>query len=153
MTNEQPSKPLCTACNLEAASPQVLLYTPKCWVICLAAQGRTFMPYIYGVNVGYICFGFTSIYKQREKILCFFMVFMSVDDIVFSSSVCHLILPFLFVKFYDLTCYYVTLYFQATTKEGYLLKQTWSFQRWRRRYFRLKGHRLYYAKDAKVRSI
>lgn len=45
------------------------------------------------------------------------------------------------------------LYFQATTKEGYLLKQTWSFQRWRRRYFRLKGHRLYYAKDAKVRTI
>ncbi|KAG4078296.1 hypothetical protein HA402_013006, partial [Bradysia odoriphaga] len=37
----------------------------------------------------------------------------------------------------------------ATIKEGYLLKQTWSFQRWRRRYFRLKGHRLYYAKDAK----
>lgn len=31
------------------------------------------------------------------------------------------------------------------------MKQTWSFQRWRRRYFRLKGHKLYYAKDSKVR--
>ncbi|XP_032593340.1 diacylglycerol kinase eta isoform X1 [Drosophila grimshawi] len=34
-------------------------------------------------------------------------------------------------------------------KEGYLLKHTWSFQRWRRRYFRLKRNHLYYAKDAK----
>uniref|UniRef100_A0A1A9ZRS9 PH domain-containing protein n=1 Tax=Glossina pallidipes TaxID=7398 RepID=A0A1A9ZRS9_GLOPL len=35
-------------------------------------------------------------------------------------------------------------------KEGFLLKQTWSFQRWRRRYFRLKCNKLYYAKDPKV---
>uniref|UniRef100_A0A240SW77 PH domain-containing protein n=1 Tax=Glossina austeni TaxID=7395 RepID=A0A240SW77_GLOAU len=35
-------------------------------------------------------------------------------------------------------------------KEGFLLKQTWSFQRWRRRYFRLKRNKLYYAKDPKV---
>ena len=34
--------------------------------------------------------------------------------------------------------------------EGYLMKQTWSFQRWRRRYFRLQGTRLSYAKDDKV---
>ncbi|XP_062121419.1 diacylglycerol kinase eta isoform X8 [Drosophila sulfurigaster albostrigata] len=34
-------------------------------------------------------------------------------------------------------------------KEGFLLKHTWSFQRWRRRYFRLKRNHLYYAKDAK----
>ncbi|XP_037891188.1 diacylglycerol kinase eta isoform X6 [Glossina fuscipes] len=34
-------------------------------------------------------------------------------------------------------------------KEGFLLKQTWSFQRWRRRYFRLKRNKLYYAKDPK----
>ncbi|KFB43892.1 AGAP002226-PA-like protein [Anopheles sinensis] len=38
----------------------------------------------------------------------------------------------------------------AAIKEGYLMKQTWSFQRWRRRYFRLKGQKLYYAKDSKV---
>uniref|UniRef100_A0A182NMR7 PH domain-containing protein n=1 Tax=Anopheles dirus TaxID=7168 RepID=A0A182NMR7_9DIPT len=38
----------------------------------------------------------------------------------------------------------------TAVKEGYLMKQTWSFQRWRRRYFRLKGHKLYYAKDSKV---
>uniref|UniRef100_A0A6P7G614 Diacylglycerol kinase eta-like n=1 Tax=Diabrotica virgifera virgifera TaxID=50390 RepID=A0A6P7G614_DIAVI len=37
----------------------------------------------------------------------------------------------------------------ASIKEGYLLKQTWSFQRWRRRYFKLKGRKLYYAKDTK----
>uniref|UniRef100_A0A182QYC6 PH domain-containing protein n=1 Tax=Anopheles farauti TaxID=69004 RepID=A0A182QYC6_9DIPT len=37
----------------------------------------------------------------------------------------------------------------TAVKEGYLMKQTWSFQRWRRRYFRLKGHKLYYAKDSK----
>jgi diacylglycerol kinase (ATP) len=41
--------------------------------------------------------------------------------------------------------------FQAATKEGFLMKQTWSFQRWRRRYFKLKKHKLYYAKDTKVR--
>ncbi|XP_013118345.1 diacylglycerol kinase eta isoform X1 [Stomoxys calcitrans] len=34
-------------------------------------------------------------------------------------------------------------------KEGFLLKQTWSFQRWRRRFFRLKRNKLYYAKDPK----
>lgn len=29
------------------------------------------------------------------------------------------------------------------------MKQKWKFhQRWRRRYFRLKGHKLYYSKDA-----
>uniref|UniRef100_A0A1A9W1M3 PH domain-containing protein n=1 Tax=Glossina brevipalpis TaxID=37001 RepID=A0A1A9W1M3_9MUSC len=38
----------------------------------------------------------------------------------------------------------------AAIKEGFLLKQTWSFQRWRRRYFRLKRHKFYYAKDPKV---
>jgi hypothetical protein len=30
------------------------------------------------------------------------------------------------------------------------MKQTWSFQRWRRRYFRLKGHKLFYAKGPNV---
>ena len=35
-------------------------------------------------------------------------------------------------------------------KEGLLLKQTSSFQRWKRRYFKLRGRTLYYAKDAKV---
>lgn len=33
--------------------------------------------------------------------------------------------------------------------EGFLLKHT-SFQRWRRRYFCLEGHRLYYSKEPKV---
>ncbi|XP_017861208.1 PREDICTED: diacylglycerol kinase eta isoform X8 [Drosophila arizonae] len=37
----------------------------------------------------------------------------------------------------------------AIIREGYLMKHTWSFQRWRRRYFRLKRSHLYYAKDAK----
>ncbi|KAL7648929.1 UNVERIFIED_CONTAM: hypothetical protein RMT77_000864 [Armadillidium vulgare] len=37
----------------------------------------------------------------------------------------------------------------VSTKEGYLMKQTSSFQRWRRRYFKLKGRKLYYAKDTK----
>ncbi|KAK4010668.1 hypothetical protein OUZ56_019800 [Daphnia magna] len=36
------------------------------------------------------------------------------------------------------------------TREGFLMKQTSSFQRWRRRYFKLKGRTLYYAKDTKV---
>ena len=40
--------------------------------------------------------------------------------------------------------------FQVCTKEGFLMKQTSSFQRWRRRYFKLKGRTLYYAKDTKV---
>ena len=30
------------------------------------------------------------------------------------------------------------------------MKQTSSFQRWKRRYFKLKGNKLYYAKDTKV---
>ncbi|XP_043913418.1 diacylglycerol kinase eta-like isoform X2 [Protopterus annectens] len=34
-------------------------------------------------------------------------------------------------------------------KEGLLLKQTSSFQRWKRRYFKLRCRTLYYAKDAK----
>uniref|UniRef100_A0A673C2Z9 Diacylglycerol kinase n=1 Tax=Sphaeramia orbicularis TaxID=375764 RepID=A0A673C2Z9_9TELE len=34
-------------------------------------------------------------------------------------------------------------------KEGILLKQTSSFQRWKRRYFKLRGRTLYYAKDCK----
>uniref|UniRef100_A0A803W3K2 Diacylglycerol kinase n=1 Tax=Ficedula albicollis TaxID=59894 RepID=A0A803W3K2_FICAL len=34
-------------------------------------------------------------------------------------------------------------------KEGMLMKQTSSFQRWKRRYFKLRGRTLYYAKTAK----
>uniref|UniRef100_A0A3P9ILJ3 PH domain-containing protein n=1 Tax=Oryzias latipes TaxID=8090 RepID=A0A3P9ILJ3_ORYLA len=37
-------------------------------------------------------------------------------------------------------------------KEGILLKQTSSFQRWKRRYFKLRGRTLYYAKDCKARE-
>ncbi|CAL4066650.1 unnamed protein product, partial [Meganyctiphanes norvegica] len=37
----------------------------------------------------------------------------------------------------------------VSEKEGFLMKQTSSFQRWRRRYFKLKGRKLYYAKDTK----
>ncbi|XP_064319623.1 diacylglycerol kinase delta-like isoform X2 [Phalacrocorax carbo] len=38
---------------------------------------------------------------------------------------------------------------KKSVKEGLLLKQTSSFQRWKRRYFKLRGRTLYYAKDAK----
>ncbi|XP_066536492.1 diacylglycerol kinase delta isoform X2 [Hoplias malabaricus] len=38
---------------------------------------------------------------------------------------------------------------QKSVKEGLLLKQTSSFQRWKRRYFKLRGRTLYYAKDSK----
>lgn len=44
----------------------------------------------------------------------------------------------------------VLFHSKVAIKEGFLLKQTWSFQRWRRRYFRLKHNKLYYAKDSKV---
>uniref|UniRef100_A0A669EJX3 Diacylglycerol kinase n=1 Tax=Oreochromis niloticus TaxID=8128 RepID=A0A669EJX3_ORENI len=37
----------------------------------------------------------------------------------------------------------------TSIKEGLLLKQTSSFQRWKKRYFKLRGRTLYYAKDAK----
>ncbi|XP_071508438.1 diacylglycerol kinase eta-like [Diadema antillarum] len=37
---------------------------------------------------------------------------------------------------------------KACIKEGYLMKQTSSFQRWRRRYFKIKGRNLYYAKES-----
>uniref|UniRef100_A0A8C5GUY1 Diacylglycerol kinase n=1 Tax=Gouania willdenowi TaxID=441366 RepID=A0A8C5GUY1_GOUWI len=44
-----------------------------------------------------------------------------------------------------------TKIYKMTTsiKEGLLLKQTSSFQRWKKRYFKLRGRTLYYAKDAK----
>ncbi|OCT80995.1 diacylglycerol kinase delta isoform X4 [Xenopus laevis] len=38
---------------------------------------------------------------------------------------------------------------KAIIKEGHLHKQTSSFQRWKRRYFKLRGRTLYYAKTAK----
>ncbi|XP_074057962.1 diacylglycerol kinase kappa [Macrotis lagotis] len=38
---------------------------------------------------------------------------------------------------------------QKSVKEGLLLKQTSSFQRWKRRYVRIRGKTLYYAKDSK----
>ncbi|XP_066141858.1 diacylglycerol kinase eta isoform X2 [Euwallacea fornicatus] len=38
----------------------------------------------------------------------------------------------------------------AAIKEGYLLKHTWTFQRWRKRYFKLMGRKLYYSKDPKA---
>uniref|UniRef100_A0A8K9XIJ6 Diacylglycerol kinase n=1 Tax=Oncorhynchus mykiss TaxID=8022 RepID=A0A8K9XIJ6_ONCMY len=37
----------------------------------------------------------------------------------------------------------------SIVKEGILLKQTSSFQRWKRRFFKLRGRTLYYAKDSK----
>lgn len=39
---------------------------------------------------------------------------------------------------------------QTVLKEGNLMKQTNSFQRWKRRYFKLRGRTLYYAQTAKV---
>uniref|UniRef100_A0AAQ6AAC2 Diacylglycerol kinase n=1 Tax=Amphiprion ocellaris TaxID=80972 RepID=A0AAQ6AAC2_AMPOC len=39
--------------------------------------------------------------------------------------------------------------YKKSVKEGILLKQTSSFQRWKRRYFKLRGRTLYYAKDCK----
>ncbi|XP_043952925.1 diacylglycerol kinase eta isoform X4 [Gambusia affinis] len=48
----------------------------------------------------------------------------------------------------DVHCCTVLLQ-QKSVKEGILLKQTSSFQRWKRRYFKLRGRTLYYAKDCK----
>ncbi|XP_006837673.1 PREDICTED: diacylglycerol kinase eta isoform X2 [Chrysochloris asiatica] len=38
---------------------------------------------------------------------------------------------------------------KTSIKEGQLLKQTSSFQRWKKRYFKLRGRTLYYAKNSK----
>eukprot|EP00066_Takifugu_rubripes_P026958 XP_011616224.1 PREDICTED: diacylglycerol kinase delta-like [Takifugu rubripes] len=38
---------------------------------------------------------------------------------------------------------------KTVLKEGNLLKQTNSFQRWKRRYFKLRGRTLYYAQTSK----
>ncbi|XP_077200187.1 diacylglycerol kinase eta isoform X2 [Paroedura picta] len=38
---------------------------------------------------------------------------------------------------------------KTSIKEGLLLKQTSSFQRWKKRYFKLRGRTLYYAKNSK----
>lgn len=40
--------------------------------------------------------------------------------------------------------------FQTVLKEGNLMKQTNSFQRWKCRYFKLRGRTLYYAQTSKV---
>lgn len=45
-----------------------------------------------------------------------------------------------------------SLCFQTVLKEGMLTKQNSSFQRSKRRYFKLRGRTLYYAKTAKVSS-
>ncbi|XP_036395925.1 diacylglycerol kinase eta isoform X2 [Megalops cyprinoides] len=42
---------------------------------------------------------------------------------------------------------------KTSIKEGLLLKQTSSFQRWKKRYFKLRGRTLYYAKDAKAGGV
>ncbi|KAF4086960.1 hypothetical protein AMELA_G00090080 [Ameiurus melas] len=42
---------------------------------------------------------------------------------------------------------------KTSVKEGLLLKQTSSFQRWKKRYFKLRGRTLYYAKDAKTGGV
>ncbi|XP_052005043.1 diacylglycerol kinase eta-like isoform X1 [Xyrauchen texanus] len=42
---------------------------------------------------------------------------------------------------------------KTSVKEGLLLKQTSSFQRWKKRYFKLRGRTLYYAKDAKAVGV
>ncbi|KAL2301062.1 hypothetical protein Nmel_011619 [Mimus melanotis] len=42
-----------------------------------------------------------------------------------------------------------TISVETVIKEGMLMKQTSSFQRWKRRYFKLRGRTLYYAKTAK----
>uniref|UniRef100_A0A8C2L2G6 Diacylglycerol kinase, eta n=1 Tax=Cyprinus carpio TaxID=7962 RepID=A0A8C2L2G6_CYPCA len=42
---------------------------------------------------------------------------------------------------------------KTSVKEGLLLKQTSSFQRWKKRYFKLRGRTLYYAKDAKAGGV
>lgn len=43
--------------------------------------------------------------------------------------------------------------FQTVLKEGNLMKQTNSFQRWKRRYFKLRGRTLYYAQTSKVTDV
>uniref|UniRef100_A0A452UL04 Diacylglycerol kinase n=1 Tax=Ursus maritimus TaxID=29073 RepID=A0A452UL04_URSMA len=44
---------------------------------------------------------------------------------------------------------YLPSQWPTSIKEGQLLKQTSSFQRWKKRYFKLRGRTLYYAKDSK----
>ncbi|XP_035231837.1 diacylglycerol kinase eta-like isoform X2 [Stegodyphus dumicola] len=48
-------------------------------------------------------------------------------------------------------CFVPSEIFKGTVciKEGCLMKQTSSFQRWKRRYFKIKPRKLYYAKDSK----
>lgn len=55
-------------------------------------------------------------------------------------------------SYVDMYLYYLLYFniFQTSIKEGLLLKQTSSFQRWKKRYFKLRGRTLYYAKDSKV---
>uniref|UniRef100_G3P3G7 Diacylglycerol kinase n=1 Tax=Gasterosteus aculeatus aculeatus TaxID=481459 RepID=G3P3G7_GASAC len=58
----------------------------------------------------------------------------------------HTSSPFFFLSLPKFSCLCSP---QTSIKEGLLLKQTSSFQRWKKRYFKLRGRTLYYAKDAK----
>uniref|UniRef100_A0A8B9ISG0 Diacylglycerol kinase n=1 Tax=Amazona collaria TaxID=241587 RepID=A0A8B9ISG0_9PSIT len=52
-------------------------------------------------------------------------------------------------SFFTLACGPAACQLCTIIKEGMLMKQTSSFQRWKRRYFKLRGRTLYYAKTAK----
>uniref|UniRef100_A0A4W3HAS5 Diacylglycerol kinase n=1 Tax=Callorhinchus milii TaxID=7868 RepID=A0A4W3HAS5_CALMI len=76
---------------------------------------------------------------------------MALSDVTVSTLVSVFSLYSLFTNALFTDCLYTNLLIclQTSIKEGFLLKQTSSFQRWKRRYFKLRGRTLYYAKDSK----
>lgn len=100
----------------------------------------------------------TPLHKLLIFISCFVCSFFSSPFLFFSrfllSLFVHLLNELILINVishsHPIFLHFLVFFFsQAVTKEGYLMKQKWKFhQRWRRRYFRLKGHKLYYSKDA-----
>lgn len=54
-------------------------------------------------------------------------------------------------QFFDvLDLFFLILYLKKKIVRSYYCDMFLHFQRWKRRYFKLKGRKLYYAKDTKV---
>ncbi len=85
---------------------------------------------------------------NSRKNCCHFSYSEDLDALTSVFSLLPLLSPFLS----SLVSFFYAVLPQKSVKEGILLKQTSSFQRWKRRYFKLRGRTLYYAKDCKVQE-
>lgn len=84
---------------------------------------------------------------SSERHLIAVQIWLGLSVFLQSNIILHTLLTLALTVYHALPSFYLK---KSIIKEGYLLKQNWYFQRWRRRYFRLKRNFLYYAKHGKV---